>query len=308
MLAGTGGIIFERLNGQTELVANANSTAIVLRPTSDVGTGNIFAVQTSSAGNRLLVSNDAVSVSAALNVTGAATLGSTLSVSGTARTGALTTTANSTLGGGTTTFAKSGTVTSLFFPSVTNDPGRIDHEESPANTGILWLTSSDDWDTGSTADKIIFGERASNTIRHEFDAAGNAEHGGDLIVGGAVSSTCPADMTRLGEMCINNARNPASDWTAAVTTCHNQGKSLCSYDDYMLCDILNPTASTCTTRTGDSSVIMWTNHRHGERSDFDESWASNIACYRGNRSIEECSINENLNSYCCIHGVFSGTP
>lgn len=78
---------------------------------------------------------------------------------------------------------RNGATSRIRFQAETNDPGEIVHEEN-SNSGNLWLSSSDDWDTGADNDRIIFGEQASNTRVHTFVANGNASHSGDLFVGG----------------------------------------------------------------------------------------------------------------------------
>lgn len=78
---------------------------------------------------------------------------------------------------------RSGATSRIRFQPQVNDPGEIVHEENN-NTGNLWLSSSDDWDTGADNDRIIFGDQASNTRVHTFVANGNAGHTGNVTVGG----------------------------------------------------------------------------------------------------------------------------
>jgi len=97
------------------------------------------------------------------------------------------TTANAT-GNTTGTFniAKNGTLSRLTFSAQTNDQGSIEHYES-SNTGELWLSSSDDWDSSSTNDRIVFGQRSGGHVRFEVNGAGDTYVHRDLDVNGQLT-------------------------------------------------------------------------------------------------------------------------
>jgi hypothetical protein len=88
------------------------------------------------------------------------------------------------------TVRKSGTSSTINFPAAGggNDPGFIAHVETPANTGVLWVQTSDDWDANTDGDRVVFGEQSTNTQKHYFTAAGNAYHAGNLDVAGSITS------------------------------------------------------------------------------------------------------------------------
>ncbi|MCP4500995.1 MAG: hypothetical protein GY822_13635 [Deltaproteobacteria bacterium] len=67
-----------------------------------------------------------------------------------------------------------------------NDPGSIVHHEDN-NTGLLWLSSSDDWGgVGQAEDKIIFGDQGSGTERFSVNAKGTGKFAANLEVAGSL--------------------------------------------------------------------------------------------------------------------------
>lgn len=299
LLVGTGNVTFERSGGQTRLSSSSGATALFVHPNEQVADGNgVFIVEDHSGNARLRVeANSAVRVLENFTVSGSSTLSSTLSVTG------------ATTLGNALNVNHVANVATLKFPSqggANNDQGLIEHFES-GNTGELYLSSSDDWDGTTTNDRIVFGQRGRLDL-HEFDSAGNATHLGDLTVGGAISSTCPTGMSRIGSNCIDNNKRGNATFAAAMTICNDLGKSICTYDDMIMCDQLAPPGSNCDSDTNNAGVTMWTRTRQTERDDFDETWQGNLACYIGTDKIDECATGEQHEYYCCAGGIYAGTP
>jgi hypothetical protein len=151
-----------------------------------VGSGRVLvgAVPFAAASPRaatLLVESDA-DIGGNLDVVGGVTTGAAVGVTGDVS-------ASGAINAGTgVNLAKVGNTSRVGFAAQSNDPGEMIHYENN-NTGELWLSSSDDWDTNATNDRIVFGEYSSGTEKHAFDAAGNARHEGSLSVGGHVFGT-----------------------------------------------------------------------------------------------------------------------
>lgn len=319
-LAGTSrGIVFETSAGQTRLFGDTSgATGVTLQPRVEIAdTSALFLVKSFDGSERLRINdNDTMTVGQKLSVSGTTTMTGALQVNA-----ALTATGAVNANGAVINVPHSANSARINFTSAggsNNDPGLIEHFES-ANVGELWINTSDDWSANSTAteDRIVFGTRSSNVVKHEFDAAGDAFHardvfvGDDLDVAGAISSSCPGGMTFVAGWCIDTARSNNSavqNFSAAMSFCHNAGKMLCPYDALLACDEINPSGADCTSQLDNGNAILWTSTRHLNREpDFGESWRFNIACYDGDDTVDECFNTESHDYYCCTH-AFTGTP
>lgn len=306
-VVGSGGrLVFERDGGQTSVTTRNGQTGVNVQPDSALTNGQaVFTVRDAGGTERLRVeSNNRVQVNEKIEVTGAATFSSTLAV------GAASTFASDVAVSGVLSAAHASTVARVLFPSAggaNNDQGSIEHVED-GNTSELWLSSSDDWRNNDDTDRIIFGDRGTNMVQHEFDGAGNAVHRGDLTVGGAVSSTCPSGMTFVAGWCIDNGLGnggAVENYAAAIRICHNRGKMLCPYDALAACDEIDPSSSSCTAKTRDGATL-WSSTRHSERDDHNESWRENLMCFR-NAIVDECTAIETHDYFCCTH-AYTGAP
>ncbi|MCP4503406.1 MAG: hypothetical protein GY822_26030 [Deltaproteobacteria bacterium] len=170
------------------------------------------------------------------------------------------------------------------------------------NTSTRDLDATGDGDIGG--DLVVSG----NTSTRDLDATGDGDIGGDLDVGGTVVSTCPSSMHRIGATCINNTVSGTQTFYNALSTCHNEGKQICSYDELIMCDFLNPSGTSCKSATDDQNLVLWTRNRHGSRTEFGEDWTNNLMCFKGDNTADECDTDEFHKYFCCVPGIYSGTP
>jgi len=74
--------------------------------------------------------------------------------------------------------------------------------------------------------------------------------------GGAAS--CPANMTSLGDFCIDNNARPSNAYRlGAVDVCYAANAHVCSAAELYICDHVQPGGSTCTDDT-DGTGKLWT--------------------------------------------------
>jgi len=99
---------------------------------------------------------------------------------------------------------------------------------------------------------------------------------------------CPPDMQRLGGGCIEREVNPGVEFGDAVATCHVRGRSVCSLEHLLTCDVLNlsnGTPGSCGNLT-DTPSGTWT---LGSNAEDGGSPFNRLVWYDGNNLIREQS-------------------
>ncbi len=121
--------------------------------------------------------------------------------------------------------------------------------------------------------------------------------------GGARVCALDGSEARVGSWCVDAAENPAATFMEASSACHARGKTLCSVDALVLCDVVQPVDrldplgfSECSAATDRAGTQLWTGTT---RPAFDSSWAAGVVVYRGDNVMRAGDIRENHGFFCC---------
>ena len=285
LLIGTGDVRFLDTESNARYILSGSDTAspdvgIALRAETNPASGEaLFRVLSQGGAERLRVEHDgAVSVDNDFSTTGDLSADGNLDIDGTASIASTVDIDNGTL--------RTVNTTGLTIFTDTGNAG--------ANTGQALKVVAN-------RGTITSGRLEPLTLTQD----------GDLTLTGAVVSACPANMTRIGDSCIDNDLTPrsgASTWDSATLDCHNQGKHLCSYAELMACDSLNPGTSDCTDETGGTGNTLHTSNRTFDAAAFPNNTnAGNLIGFRrGSSTLMPVGVSADY--FCCVHGVFTGTP
>lgn len=118
---------------------------------------------------------------------------------------------------------------------------------------------------------------------------------------------CPPDMERVGAQCIDLVRSSSQTHADAMRDCVSRGRSMCSVDTILTCDVLDLSAArpgSCGQQTDGGVGVLWTSATNAENGDnvFDR-----IVRYDGDNDITEVdlSLGSIYDYFCCAP---LGTP
>jgi hypothetical protein len=116
------------------------------------------------------------------------------------------------------------------------------------------------------------------------------------------ANPCPGGTERVGDDCVDTDIRAGQNFTNATVTCHDLGRSVCSVETLMACDSLDLSKAagapvSCGDATDDGAArIIWTS---GQSAAFAGNIFNNVACYRGDNILEQCSNADIHEFFCC---------
>jgi hypothetical protein len=111
---------------------------------------------------------------------------------------------------------------------------------------------------------------------------------------------CPAGTSQVGHWCIDDVAGNQAAYGAAISDCHSEGKSLCSFDAIMSCDYIQPAGSACTDLTDTGGATVWTSaNATVDATDF----RNTIVVYNGTNVMEVEVGDAGPHQYLCCSPV-----